>query len=109
MSEVANNNFTMIDNAAAACATAASYKLAKRIFGNAGIGSYSIIHTNPLIDLGVNLTSACFGLWVGSKVREKTREVRKNISTLNSERQKEMKEEISKQAKDFQDWMTSVE
>lgn len=102
---IRNNNFTMVDNAAAGCATWASYKLAKRIFTYYGVGNYSIFQSNPLIDLGVNLTSACFGLWAGSKVREKTREIRNNLSTFK----KEDIEEVQKQAKDFQDWMNSVD
>lgn len=85
-----NSNFNLIDNVAAGLATAASYKLAKNIFMNAGVSSY--FKANLLMDLGVEVTSACFGLWAGSRVREKTREIRKNLSTLKKEDVEKKKE-----------------
>lgn len=107
MSNVVNNNFITVDNIAAGLATAASYKLAKNIFMNAGVSSY--FKPNLLMDIGVKVTSACFGLWVGSKVREKTRKVRNNLSTFKKEDASAVKEEVQKQAKDLQNWMNSVD
>lgn len=109
MSKIVNNNYNMVDNVLATCSALAGYRLAKKIFLNNGCGRYAL-GSNSLVELGATAASACFGFWVGSKVREKSFFIRKNISTFNDQNKEEiLKENIQKQAKDFQDWMNSVE
>lgn len=111
-----DKKYNMIDNVAGTLATAAGYKFVKKFLRN-----YLFLEGN-LVYIGADLISAYAGMWIGGKVRDKTRSIRVAVQNMNdnghSDPNKTPKytyetehspEDIAKQAKDMVDWMASVQ
>lgn len=110
-----DKKYNMIDNVAGSLATVAGYQVMKKVVR-------ITVFDDIFFKAGYNLISAYVGLWIGGKVREKTREIRTGVQNMNNEswrydpaRTPKYTSETAKsakvdsqQAKDFEDWTSSV-